>query len=94
MAMQMYFVAFNGAFSQQTSRDVQQLIYERHGFTLMVAKTGLVAALDDADAPIVAKHQAVRSVGGVTLNPRGWAAQRLQRIFAENLSRQVDMSKL
>jgi hypothetical protein len=94
MAMQMYFVAFQGNFNQQTSREVQQLIYERHGFTLMVTKTGLIAALDDAEAPVIGKHNSVRSIGGVTLNPRGFAAQHLQRIFAQNLSRQVDLSKL
>lgn len=94
MAMQMYFVSLQGEFSQQVSREVQQLVHERGGFILMVAKTGHVVVLDDSQAPIVAKHHAVRSVGGVTLNPHGFAAERLQRIFAENLSKQVDLSKL
>jgi len=94
MAMQMYFVSLRGDFSQETSREVQQLVHQRGGFVLMVTRTGLVVVLDDSQAPNVAKNQSVKSVGGVTLNPRGLAAERLQRIFAENLSKQVDLSKL
>jgi hypothetical protein len=28
-------------------------------------------------------------IGGVTLNPRGYAAERLKQVFAENLSKQI-----
>jgi hypothetical protein len=94
MAMQMYFIALLGDFSQEASREVQQLVHDRGGFILMVTKTGQVVVLDNAQVPVVAKHHRVKSVGGVTLNPHGYAAERLQRIFAENLSRQVDLSKL
>jgi hypothetical protein len=33
----------------------------------------------------------VKLVGGITLNPKGYAAERLQRIFAENLSKQIEI---
>jgi len=91
MAIQMYIVAFNGAFSQETSRSVQRCVRENRGFILMVMKTGLIVALDDSLVSLVERHPDVRLVGGVTLNPRGYAADRLQRIFAENLSKQLEL---
>jgi hypothetical protein len=94
MAMQMYFISYWDSFSEQVSHEIQQLVHDRGGFILMVTKTGQVVALDDAEAPTVGKHPSVRSIGGVTLNPYGVAAERLQVIFAENLSKQVDLSKL
>ena len=91
MAFQMYMVAFDGEFSDATSRSVQHRIRECNGFTLMVMKTGVIAAFDDAMVPTVQGHPAVKLLGGVTLNPRGFAAERLQRIFAQNLSKQIEV---
>lgn len=91
MAFQMYMVAFNGEFSDSTSRSVQHCIRKCKGFILMVMKTGVIAAFDDALVSTVQAHPAVKLVGGVTLNPRGIAAERLQRIFAENLSKQIEV---
>jgi hypothetical protein len=87
----MYIVAFNGEFTQEKSRDVQHRVKDRGGFILMVAKTGVIVAMDDSQVPAVEQHPAVSLVGGVTLNPRGYAADRLQRIFAENLSKQLEI---
>ena len=91
MAIQMYIVAFKGEFSQETSRGVQHRICQNGGFILMVMKTGVIAAIDDARVPLVESHPDVKLVGGVTLNPRGYAADRLQKIFAENLSKQLEV---
>jgi hypothetical protein len=91
MAMQMYMVAFNGDYSQTTSRAVQHHLRQCNGFTLMVMKTGIIAAFDDGMVPIVQSHPDVKLVGGVTLSPNGYAADRLQRIFAENLARQLEV---
>lgn len=91
MAFQMYMVAFNGGFSQEMSRDVQHHIKKCNGFTLMVMKTGIIAAFDDGLVPHVQAHPGVKLVGGVTLSPKGYAADRLQRIFAENLSKQLEV---
>jgi hypothetical protein len=91
VAFQMYMVAFNGEFSQGTSRAVQQHIHKLNGFTLMVMKTGIIAAFDDSLVPAVQGHPGVKMVGGVTLSPHGYAADRLQRIFAENLSKQIEI---
>jgi hypothetical protein len=93
VAYQMYMVAFEGAFSQDTSRAVQHLIRKCNGFTLMVMKTGIIAAFDDGLVPAVQAHPAVKLVGGVTLSPKGFAADRLQRIFAENLSKQIEVKQ-
>lgn len=87
----MYMVAFNGDFSPETSRDVQHHIRKCNGFTLMVMKTGIIAAFDDGLVTVVQSHPSVKLVGGVTLSPRGYAADRLQRIFAENLSKQLEV---
>jgi hypothetical protein len=91
MAMQMYIVAFAREFSQEMSRSVQHRVRDRGGFILMVAKTGLIVALDDSQVSAVELHPDVKLVGGVTLNPRGYAAERLQRIFADNLSKQLEI---
>ena len=91
MAFQMYMVAFEGGFSQAMSRDVQHHIRKFNGVTLMVMKTGIIAAFDDGVAPFVQQHPSVKLVGGVTLNPKGFAAERLQRIFAENLAKQIEV---
>ena len=91
MAFQMYMVAFEGDYCDSTSRSVQHRVRECNGFTLMVMKTGIIAAFDDGMVPMVQSHPAVKMVGGVTLNPRGYAADRLQRIFAENLSKQIEV---
>jgi hypothetical protein len=91
MAMQMYMVAFNGDFSQATSRAVQHAIKKCNGFTLMVMRTGIIAAFDDGMVPFIQSQPDVKLVGGVTLSPNGYAADRLQRIFAENLSKQLEV---
>jgi hypothetical protein len=54
-------------------------------------KTGVVVVLDEAQVPVVQQHPDVKLVGGITLNPKGYAAERLQRIFAENLSKQIEI---
>jgi hypothetical protein len=91
MAMQMYMVSFKSGYSDGASRGVQQRIKQCNGFILMVMKTGVIAAFDDKMVPAVQSHPDVRIVGGVTLSPRGHAAERLQRIFAENLSKQLEV---
>ena len=57
----------------------------------MVMKTGLIVALDDSKVNAVQSHPDVRLVGGVTLSPTGYAAERLRKIFAENLSKQIQI---
>jgi hypothetical protein len=89
MAMQMYMVTFRGGFTAEASRDVQRHVRTLGGYILMVSPNGPVIAIDDSRAPEVAKHPSVDLVGGVTLNPRGRAAQYLQAIFTENLSKQI-----
>ena len=93
MAMQMYMVTFNGEFSQQLSRRVQHRVREFGGYILMVMRTGLIVALDDSKVGGVQCHPDVRLVGGVTLNPTGYAAERLRQIFADNLSKQLEIKK-
>ena len=81
-----------GEFSQDSSRDVQRHVRALGGLILMVTRNGPVVAIDDARIARLATHPKVAMVGPVTLNPRGWAADRLQRVFAENLSKQLQIT--
>ncbi len=93
MAMQMFLVAMTPGFSQETSRDVQYLVKKHGGFILMVTRNGPVVAIDDRRVGALQAHSQVRAVGGVTLNPKGLAAERLQRIFTENLMKQATLAR-
>ena len=55
----------------------------------MVTPTGPIVAIDDSLSAAVNRHPSIAFMGAVTLNPHGRAAQALQRIFAENLSKQI-----
>lgn len=94
MPMQMYIIAQKGGYSPDTARDLIGLVRQCGGFVLMTTRTGPLIALDDTALPTVAKHPLVAFIGPVTLNPRGIAADRLQRIFAENLSKQISVDSL
>jgi hypothetical protein len=92
MAMQMFLVSMQPGFSQETSRDVQHLVRRNGGFILIVTPNGPVVAIDDSRVGAIQSHSQVRAVGGVTLNPKGLAAERLQRIFTENLAKQATLA--
>lgn len=91
MGMQMYIVVFKDGYSDVASREVQECIHQCGGFILMVTRNGPLAALEEGQVPVVAKHPRVSFVGPVTLNPHGFAVKRLQEIFAENLRKQVQV---
>ena len=91
MGMQMYIVTFKGGFSQEASRSVQQHIRKLGGYILMVTANGPLVAIDDSQSAAVARHPSIAFMGGVNFNPRGKAAQALERIFTENLSKQIDI---
>jgi len=93
MAAQMYMVALKGEFSQEASRDVQRRVRNLGGLILMVTRNGPIVMLDDRQAPQLASHPSVRMVGGVALNPNGMAAERLKRIFAQNVSKQLFVAR-
>ena len=89
--MQMFMIALEGGYSDEKSRDVQRHVREHGGFILMSTRTGPLVALPESELPAVSKHPLVDFIGGVTLNPRGFAADRLAHVFTENLSRQVKL---
>lgn len=91
MSMQMYMITFKGGFSQDASREVQRHVRHLGGFILMVTRNGPIIAIDDSQSAAVHKHAAIEFMGAVSLNPRGRAAQELQRVFAENLSKQITL---
>ena len=85
----MFMIALRGGYSDDRSRDVQRFVRAHGGFILMSTRTGPIIALPEPELAAVAKHPLVAHIGGVTLNPRGIAADRLARVFAENLGQQV-----
>jgi hypothetical protein len=89
MSMQMFMIALKGKYNEEASREMQRFVRQCGGLILMVTRNGPLVALENTKLPAVAKHPMVRFIGPVTLNPRGLAAQELQRIFAENLSKQL-----
>ena len=90
MPIQMWFIAQHGEVTDQTSRDLARAVREQGGLILMATRTGPLVALDTEAAPVVEKHPLVAFMGPVSLNPHGLAADRLEYIFAENLSKQLD----
>jgi hypothetical protein len=94
MPVRMWFIAQKGDVTDASLRELCSSIRERGGLILMNTRTGPLVALDDELAPVVERHPLVAHMGPVALNPRGLAADRLQRIFAENLSKQIDLAAL
>jgi hypothetical protein len=94
MPFRMWFIAQAGEVTDGSIRELCTAIRERGGVILMNTRTGPLVALDDDVAPAVEQHPLVAHMGPVALNPRGLAADRLQHIFAENLSKQIDFAAL
>jgi hypothetical protein len=92
MPVQMWFIAQKGDVTEQTTRELTRAVREQGGLVLMMTRTGPLVALDDNVAAIVERHPLVGLMGPVSLNPRGLAVDRLQHIFAENLSKQLDLA--
>jgi hypothetical protein len=90
----MWMIVQRGEVTDDSSRQLQHAVRALDGLILMATRTGPVVALDDSMAPQLERHPLVQFMGPVRLNPRGAAADRLERIFAENLSRQIDLGAL
>jgi hypothetical protein len=87
----MWMIAQRGEVTDETSRELQHWVRRCGGLILMVTRSGPLVALEDQDAPAVQRHPLVEHMGPVRLNPHGFAANRLEQIFARNLSRQLDL---
>lgn len=85
----MYIVTLKHEFTPDISRDVQVHVRQCGGLILMATRNGPLVLLPPAGVPAVAKHPQVGFVGPITLDPSGFAAERLQRVFLENLSKQL-----
>lgn len=60
------------------------------GFILMATSAGsIIAAFDDASKARISADPAVALCSGVTLNPRGAAAEKLKHLFARNVAAQL-----
>jgi hypothetical protein len=85
----MYIIAIKGEYSDEASHEIQRRVRERGGLILMATRTGPIVAMDDTEAKVIASHPRVAHLGPITLNPHGFAADRLTKVFAENLSKQI-----
>jgi hypothetical protein len=92
--MRMWMISQRGEVTDDTSRELQRWVKECGGLILIMTRSGPLVALDDEDAPIVEQHSLVEHMGPVELNPHGLAAKRLEQVFAQNLSRQIDLAGL
>lgn len=92
--MRMWMIAQRGEVTEESSRELQRWVRQCGGLLLMATRGGPIVALADEDAPKVEKHPLVEFMGPVALNPRGFAAERLERVFADNLSKQLDVEAL
>ena len=87
----MYLITVHGGLDDAKSRDLQRFVRQADGFILMVTRAGPIVALDEGRYSLVSGHPLVEFMGPVELNPRGFAAQQLQQIMADNLSKQVEI---
>lgn len=70
--------------------DLAQLIHGIGGFVLMAAGSeALIAAFDEQYMPFLVRHEAVAFCGGLSLNPKGAAADKLRHLFAANVAAQL-----
>lgn len=90
MAVQMYLVHPKHNEDDQARESIGELVANLQGFILMATSYGsLIIALDERYADTVRAHPQVEFVGGVTFNPDGPAAERLKRLFAQNVAAQL-----
>lgn len=85
----MYLAVPRGTADADRLRTMNLAVRSHGGLVLLALRSASVVALDDADAEQLRRDPLVGSLQGVTLNPRGVAAERLQAVFAENIRRQL-----
>jgi hypothetical protein len=90
MAFETYLVRCQPQCDVEMIKSVAVYIRSLNGLILMATRQGaIVAAFDDSLRDLVKKYRGVEFIGGVTLDPRGAAAQELHRIFVEHLGLQA-----
>lgn len=90
MTMQMYLVQPRSREDDAVRARLAEVIANLGGFILMATDYGsLIVAFDDQYVSAVRAHPLVDFVGGVTLDPQGPAADKLQRLFAQNIALQM-----
>ncbi len=94
MTARMFLVVQADEVTDESSRELQRALRELDALLLMATRSGPLVLLDEEDVARVEAHPLVAFVGAVELNPHGVAADRLERIFVENLSRQIDPQAL
>src|SRR5262249_49743862 len=91
MGLQTYIITQIGEYSLDSSRELQLFVRRRGGRNSVGQRPRAHILSDDSQAHPLARHPLVGFMGPVRLNHRGVAADILQRIFAENLSKQLEV---
>ncbi len=90
MGIQMYLVQPRSEGDASARESIADFVALRDGFILMATSHGsLIVAFDEQHLAAIKAHPLVEFVGGVTLNPIGAQSASLQRVFAENVARQL-----
>ena len=88
MTVQMYLVQPKG--DDEDGAALAEFIALRQGWILMATSTGsLIVAFDESHLAAVRAHPCAQLVGGLSFNPQGKAAAKLQKLFAHNVARQL-----
>ncbi len=91
MGMQIYLVQPRDLESEQDRVTLADVVASHQGYILMATSYGsLIVALDERYVSAIQAHPLVNFVGGITLNPNAPGAAALQRLFANNLARQLN----
>jgi hypothetical protein len=88
MSVQMYLVHPKG--EDEDREALAEFIALRQGWILMATSAGsLIVAFDEAYVDAVRAHPSAELVGGLSFNPHGKAAEKLQKLFAHNVAQQL-----
>ncbi|HMO47743.1 MAG TPA: hypothetical protein PKB14_17155 [Rubrivivax sp.] len=92
MAHQIFLVSLQTSrcHSDAVREDIAQMVHAVGGFVLMAAGSeALITAFDEQWLPLFRRHEAVAFCGGLSLDPRGSAANKLRHLFAANVAAQL-----
>ena len=92
MAHQIFLVSLQTSHcdSDAVREDIALMVHGVGGFVLMAAGSdALLAVFDEQWVPLFRRHEAVAFCGGLSLDPKGSAANKLRHLFAANVAAQL-----
>ena len=90
MTTQMYFVRPKSSAPSDANEQIAGFVVQRQGFIMMATGSGaLLIAMDDSFLDALKTHSMVDFAGPISFNPHNQAGASLQRLFANNIARQL-----